>query len=363
MVKILTVFTLLISVVVNSTYALTLNNSLRPVEKLNIALPFLGLGTVELGRDWGIDVVKGQTPTDNIAKNVLTTAIAKGWTVIDTAPSYQLSEGRIAKYIPPDRYHYFLITKAGEHSVRADSPQCKSSHPGSLYCQEPASAYDFSYAGVVNDVNESLKKLHIKTLDAVLLHLNNDTAGKILQKGEALQALEDLKKDNKIKYIGVSVNGPAAIQAIKTGKIDIIELEYNLLNQTNKSAINLAHSKGIGVIVRGGLGTGLLTADVKQHLDDPNLPFGPQIKALLKITHQDFDQLTALALAFLYKEPNVHTVILGADRPEYIEKDIQLLKQFSDEDLLTQAKKVLLPFGSPKDFTEIMGTYYQQSSG
>lgn len=340
MVKLLTVFTLLMSLVVNST-ALTLNNSLRRVEKLNITLPFFGLGTVELGRDWGIDAVKGQAPADDIAKDVLVTAIAKGWTVIDTASSYQLSEERIAKYIPPDRYHYFLITKAGEHSVRADNPQCKSSRPESTYCQEPASEYDFSYAGVVNDVNESLKKLHVKTLDAVLLHLNNDTAGEVLQKGEALQALEDLKKNNKIKYIGVSVNGPAAIQAIKTGKIDLIELEYNLLNQTNKPAINLAHTKGIGVIVRGGLGTGLLTADVKQHLDDPNLPFRPQIKALLKTTHQDFDQLTALALAFLYKEPNINTVILGADRPEYIEKDMQLLKQFSDENLLTQAKKVL----------------------
>ena len=107
----------------------------------------------------------------------------------------------------------------------------------------------------------------------------------VIKKGEAMQALKDLKQAGKVKYIGMSTNGHAAKLAIEAGEIDVIELEYNLLNQTNEENIALAHSKGMGVIVRGGFGTGLLTPYVSKHINDPDLPYGGSrvVTSIIKI--------------------------------------------------------------------------------
>lgn len=330
----------------------------RMIKKLNLNLPFIGLGTVELGRDWGINGANSEKPDDEIVKMVLLTAYHRGWRVIDTASSYQASEELIGRYLPRNQYSYFLITKPGEHSILNNDPRCQKPGTKNQYCQSPAAAYDFSRAAIVRDIHESLKKLNVNKIDLVLLHLQNETALTTLKKGESLQALKDLKQQGLIKYIGVSVNGPGAMYAVEKGDIDFIELEYNLLNQNNKAAIDLAHSKGIGVIVRGGLGTGLLTKSVEAHISDPSLPYGPQVRALLKLTKGNYEQLTVLALAFLKNEPHINTVILGADRPVFIAKDTKLLKTAYDPELLEKAKALVTKFKTPDLYTESVGLYY-----
>lgn len=341
-----------------STQMLAATSTILPeryVPKLNMTLRFLGLGTVELGRDWGIG--ENRVKPEKISKIVLLSALEKSLNVIDTAASYQMSEERIGHYIPRNRFNYLLITKAGEHSILAADPQCKIPNTDNSYCKKPAASYDFTRQAIFKDVEDSLQKLHMAQLDVVLLHLENKTAEEILKKGEALQALQDLKKAGKIRFIGVSVNGPAAKLAIDTNGIDVIELEYNLLNRTNEENIALAHEKGLAVIVRGGLGTGLLTPSVAQHITDPNLPYGAQVRALLQLTHNNYEQLTALALAFLYQNKNISSVIIGADHPQFLQKDIYFLR-FHDLNLLAHAKELMDQFKTPKDFTEIMGEYY-----
>lgn len=330
----------------------------RYIPKLQRSVAFLGLGTVELGRSWGISAEKRQFVSEQQAESVLKTALTAGFNVVDTAAAYGSSEERIRRYIPQNQYPYLLITKAGESPIKADDPQCKKPAEDKVYCANPSSKEDFSYQAIIASVNKSSRKLRIKTLDVVLLHLDEKTADQVLKKGEALQALIDLKRQGKIRYLGVSINGKTALAAIKKYDLDVIELEYSLLNQSNAKAIELAHKKGMAVVVRGGLGTGLLTADVGERIDDPKLPYRDRIMPLLRLTHNNYDQLTALALAFLYENKNISTVVLGADRAEYIQKDIELLKQFHDYKLLEQAKAALQKLKTPKEFTEIMGKYY-----
>ena len=332
--------------------------SQRYIPRLKQKVTFFGLGTVELGRDWGVDVVKSTHPTAAQAKHILQKALEVGINVIDTASSYQLSEERIGKYIPATDHNYLLITKPGEHSITARDPRCKVVTKDKVYCRTPGAAYDFSYNAIIADVAESLTKLQVNQLNVVLLHLDNATALKVLQDGEALKALSDLKQQGKVQFIGVSVNGPAALYAVKNLDIDVIELEYNLLKQSNAEAIYLAHKKGLGVIVRGGLATGLLTAAVADHLQDDAMPFHQAVQALSKLVNYDYDKLTALALAFLYQNRSISSVILGIDQIEYFNKDIRLLNQFKDKQLLREAKTILKKIPEPEEFTEVMGEYY-----
>lgn len=330
----------------------------RYVKKFNTSVPFLGLGTVELGRDWGIGGNKSLHPTEEKAKNILRTAIANHLTVIDTASSYQLSEERIGKYLPQKNHHYLLITKPGEHSLLAKDHRCKTPTYDGIYCKTPGATYDFSKAAIIKDVNDSLQKLKVKQIDVALLHLDSKNALEVLKSGKALDTLKFLRSQGKVKFIGVSINGPAAGYAIQHLDIDAIELEYNLLNQSNKDYIAMAHKKGLAVIIRGGLATGLLTPYVAKHINDPKLPFGAKLRALVKLVDYDYNKLPALALAFLYKNPNISTVIIGADNPNFIPSDIDALKNFKDDKLLSKSVKLMKQFATNDYYSEIMGEFY-----
>ncbi|WP_160149868.1 aldo/keto reductase [Legionella beliardensis] len=330
----------------------------RYIKKLDKQVSFIGLGTVELGRYWGIAGKDSLHPSESIAKDVLQSALKNGITVVDTASSYGLSEERIGRYIPRTRFDYLLITKPGEHNIKATDPRCQKKAYDEIYCAKPAAAYDFSRKAIFKDVEESLQKLKIDKLDVVLLHLDNKNAVETLKKGEAVRALQELRALGKLSFIGVSVNGEAAQYAIDMNLFDVIEMEYSLINQRNKPYIDAAYKKGMGVIIRGGLGTGLLTPYVKQHINDPNLPYGQKVRALLELTQHNYDMLTSLALAFLYQDNHISSVILGADRPEYIAKDIKKLLEFNDSSLLEKAKIIVQNYETPDFFTENMGEYY-----
>ncbi|MCL5272299.1 MAG: aldo/keto reductase, partial [Gammaproteobacteria bacterium] len=159
----------------------------RDIKTLGLKVPFLGLGTVELGRDWGIGGEQSIHPDEYRAKKVLQKALQVGYTLVDSASSYQLSEERIGRYIPQHSNRYLLITKPGEHSIKADDKRCKQPAYDNIYCAKPASEYDFSHDAIVKDIDNSLKLLKVKTLDVALLHLNNKDAENILAQGIAVQ--------------------------------------------------------------------------------------------------------------------------------------------------------------------------------
>lgn len=336
-------------------------NALEPrfIPRLNQSVTFLGLGGIELGRDWGIDESGRKFPKEETAKKTLEMAVNLKISVIDTASSYQLSEERISRYASPTKKNYLLITKAGEHSVMATDSNCEKPYSTSPFCEKPKSVYDFSRTAIRKDVENSLKIFNVKEIDVVLLHLNNKDADKVIQKGEAVATLKELQQEGKVRYIGISINGEVAKRCIESNMFDVIELEYNLLNTTNAENIKLAHDKGMAVIVRGGLGTGLLTSQVKNYIDDKKFPYKDQVKTLLKLTHYNYNKLTQLALAFLYQNKNISSVIIGVNNPKHLISNISLLNNFNDYKLLGQAKEAMKKFKTPEEYTEVMGEYYE----
>lgn len=332
--------------------------SLRYSEKLGRSLTFLGLGALEIGRDWGIGL-KGerQHPNAQVAKNTLETALQHGVGVIDTAASYHFSEEWIGKYAKPAKNKFLLITKTGESSLLANDKRCKKPSSDGKYCSDPAAIYDFSRAAIRHDVETSLQKLHVNRLDVVLIHFGPN-AEEVINKGEAVAALKELQREGKVHHIGASIDDDLARRCIDSNDFDVIEMEYNLLHQNNSENIALAHAKGMTVIIRGGLGTGLLTAKVAPYLHDPNLPYAEQLNALVKLVNGDFDKLTGLALAFLYKNKNINSVIVGANTSQMLLKDMHLLNSFHDEDLLEQAEKIMAQYKPESYLTSKVDPYF-----
>src|SRR3954447_23905411 len=118
----------------------------RPLGRTGADVSVVGLGTWQLGGDWGeVD--------DDAASAVLDAALDLGVTLLDTADVYGdgRSEERIRKALAPRSDRPFVATKAGR---RAD----------------PFTAQAFTLENLRAWIDRSRRNLGVDTLDLVQLH-------------------------------------------------------------------------------------------------------------------------------------------------------------------------------------------------
>ena len=187
-----------------------------------LTIPQVGLGV------W-------QTPND-VAVDAVRTALAAGYRHIDTAAGYQNEEG-VGKGLKASglaREEVFITTK-----VRNEDQ-----------------GYDTALAAVAN----SLKLLDTDYLDLCLIHWPSPWRGKYV---ETWQALVDLKRQGKIRSIGVSNFEAEHLDAIiaasgETPVLNQIEL-HPQFQQTKMRAVNA--ERGIATESWSPLGQGKLLED------------------------------------------------------------------------------------------------------
>ncbi len=127
-----------------------------------------------LGGAWFL----GQSDDTDKCVEIINTAIDLGINYLDTAPNYQKSQERYGLVMAKRRKEVFLATKVEERT----------------------------YDGVMKQVEESLKLLQTDHIDLVQVHYigdKEDTSKLVLPTGP-VKALEKLRDQKVIKYIGVS---------------------------------------------------------------------------------------------------------------------------------------------------------------
>lgn len=196
------------------------------------AVSEIGLGTWQLGGDWG-------SVDDKTAGQIMETAVANNVNFFDTADVYGggLSEQRIAKFLKTHR-DIFVATKLG----RRDDP----GWPG-----------NFSYAVMRKHTEDSLRRLDVEALDLTQLHCIPTAE---LQRGEVFDHLRRLKQEGKIKRFGVSVESMAeALICLEQDGLASLQIIFNIFRQKPiHTLFEKAEEKGIAIIVRLPLASGLL---------------------------------------------------------------------------------------------------------
>ncbi|HYN44299.1 MAG TPA: aldo/keto reductase [Thermoanaerobaculia bacterium] len=279
----------------------------RPLGRTGLESTFVGFGALEIGRDWGLgDAGERQRPDDGEAGRVLNSVLDLGLSLVDSAAAYHRSEERIGTHLSGRRAEYVLATKCGEHN------------------REPDTYYDFSYGAIKRSIDESLKKLRTDVIDLMQIHFGPDPR-KVLDDGETVKAMKDARAEGKIRFLGASTGGEIALRCIASGDFDVLQLEYSLTNRRDEGIVRLCGERGIGVLVRGGLAYGRLTARVIPHLESLNEGERAGTKALLELVGGDGRKLTSLALQFLYRNPHVSSVLAGSRRAEHVEANIGLV--------------------------------------
>ena len=293
----------------------------RYIKRMDTEVTFLGFGALVIGRNWGMGS-DNERPDEEIAGEVLNTVLDLGINLIDSASAYHRSEERIGKYVSNRRNEYVLATKCGEHS------------------DESRTYYDFTYEGITKSIDKSLKLLNTDVIDLLQIHFGPDPEG-TLDKGETLRAMQDARKAGKVKYLGASIDGEIAKRCILSGDFDVMQLGYNLFHQGNEENIRLCKERGMGVLIRSGLGNGLLTSRVVDNLDKLRDSDREKAEKLLKLVDGNTDLLTALGLHFLYENDGISSVIVGTKKPANVRKNAQLLSIELPEGLLQKAKEIV----------------------
>ena len=154
------------------------------IGKSGIAVPFLGMGTWAIGGGawWGDN-------DDALSVKAIQTAVEQGIQWIDTAPIYGLyhSEevvGEAMKHI--DRDKVVLSTKCGLE-WRHESPILHKVVDGVQVYR------DLSAKSIIEDVEDSLRRLHTDHLDVLYTHWQSPDFG-VYPLEETMEAMMKLKE-------------------------------------------------------------------------------------------------------------------------------------------------------------------------
>lgn len=209
---------------------------------------------------------------------------------------------------------------------------------------------------IMAGVDESLRRLQIETID--LLQLHNPDPGVPIE--ETLQALDDLVRAGKVRYVGCSNYAAwqvteAACMAKSQGLTAYVSMQYewNLLSRSvEREHVPACRAYGVGLLPYWPLAAGLLTGKYQPSAPRPSDARGAKRPFEIDgwITESTFDtlgklhalaserdhSLTDLALGWLAAKPGVSAVICGASRADQVSANVKSIAwRLTDDEVRT----------------------------
>ena len=285
----------------------------RRIERLARDVSVIGLGTWQLGADWG-----SVDPQD--ARSTLETAVDLGITFFDTADVY--GDGRSEEFCGEfHRRHpdVFIATKMGRR------------------VEQRTENYNRDAFLAWND--RSRANLGMDTLDLVQLHCPPDG---VYDNDAVFDALDEMVADGRIAAYGVSVETSAqALKAIGRPGVATVQIILNCFRlKPLDQVLPAARQAGVGIIARVPLASGLLSGRYDEHTtfapDDhrnynrhgeqfdvgetfSGVPFEVGLDAVRELRPIAKDTpLAQFSLRWVIDQPGVSTVIPGARNPEQV---------------------------------------------
>jgi len=244
----------------------------------------LGLGTLALGRDYGIRIQGSKMrPSASDSAQILQFALDMGIKLIDTARMYGESEAIIGEAIGHRRHEYVLASKVAQY-------------PG-----EPKR--------VRESVEASLRALRTDVIDLVQVQCSVTDQ---MPDRATTDALLELKRSGEIRYVGASVYGAElAAAAMASRDFDCLQVAYNVLDRRmEKQLLPATGKENIGVLARSVLMKGALTERV-EGLPEELYSVKMAVRDLDHLAAEEVECLPELAYRYALSEPAVASVLAG----------------------------------------------------
>ncbi len=276
-----------------------------------------GFDVSEIGYGaWGISGAQWIGASESESLKTLRTAIEQGIDFIDTALAY--GDGASERLVGQ-------IVREAEGRVRVAT---KVPPKNRIWPAQPGIGIEevFPYDYIMACTEQSLRNLHLDSIDLLQLHVWNPDW---VERDEWRKAFEALKKSGKVRAVGVSINDhqpDSGIGIIETGLIDSVQVIYNIFDQTpEKNLFPACIEHNIGVIARVPFDEGSLTGRINEETVFPAGDFRnsyfkgdrkkqvtQHVNAILSDLHlADVNALPEIAIRFCLSAPAVSTVIPG----------------------------------------------------
>lgn len=299
----------------------------NPLGKTGIDVSIISFGTVALGLPYGLtsNSEDNMLPRDQAVK-LLRDALDHGINFFDTAPAYGTSEQIVGEAFADRRDKVVISTKC-THQMFDDN--MKLLPPAEL---EKA---------IQESVQGSLKDLQTDYIDVLLIHKVTD---ELLDSDDVVRIFSKLKADGLVRSIGISTYGREQTErVINSDAWDVVQLAFNLMDQTNAPALKLAQEKQVGVMVRSVLFKGILT-DKGNNLSAPLKPVQDWREKYLDLLCEKAPTLAQLATKFVLGQPGVSSTLIGLDRPEYLDDALALFETgLLDQETINAANNLAYP--------------------
>ena len=206
----------------------------RQFGRTGLKVSAIGFGCWEIGGTYGhIDEAQFQ--------RAVKAAIEAGITCFDTAEAYGMgvSEEALARALAGRRSEVVIATKFG------------------VGYEEMPNRRDSSRSRVFASIDRSLQRLKTDHVDIYLVHWPDQNT----PLDETMTALDDVVRQGKVRYIGVSNFRQAQIvEAMRRRRIDVVQYAWNMFDCRMQTEIfPYCAAQQIGVMAYGSLAYGMLS--------------------------------------------------------------------------------------------------------
>jgi aryl-alcohol dehydrogenase-like predicted oxidoreductase len=327
-------------------------DSYRLLGRSGLRVSPLALGTMTFGETWGAEETE--------SRRIFDAYLDRGGNFIDTAGYYAhgRSEELTGRFAASRRDALVLSTKYSlTHQVG-----------------DPNAGGNGRKA-MIRTVEQSLKRLGTDYIDLLFLHAWDD----VTPADEILRGLDDLVRQGKILYIGISDTPAWQIARLQTmaelrgwTQFAALQIEYNLLERTaERDLIPAAAALGLGVMPWSPLASGRLSgkyATGAARTDDPEGGRGAGLVAhgmvgdrtvaiadMVKSVADDLGATSAqVALAWTLQNPIVVAPLVGARTLRQLEDNLGALDVDLDAAQLARLQEASkIDLGFPHDFLKV----------
>jgi aryl-alcohol dehydrogenase-like predicted oxidoreductase len=297
----------------------------RQFGKTDLEVSAIGFGCWEIGGTYGrIDETQFGRAVEQ--------AIDNGITCFDTAEAYGMgvSEQALGRALGSRRRHVSIVTKFG------------------VGYEEMPNRRDSSRGRVMASIDKSLQRLQTDHVDVYLVHWPDP----LTALDETMRALDDIVRQGKARYIGVSNFRLAQIETcMRLRAIDVVQYAWNMFDRRMRAEIfPYCAAQRIGVMAYGSLAYGMLSgtfhagmqfeeSDWRSKggmLGNINLfrtLFGPEhlprnlaaVEELKRLAAKYDKTLPQFALRWTLSNPVVSTALVGFREPAEVTENLGAL--------------------------------------
>ncbi|ABK42933.1 aldo/keto reductase [Magnetococcus marinus MC-1] len=220
---------------------------------------------------------------------MLQTALDGGINLIETAKGYGKSERLIGRALPrlrQSRDQYHLMTKASPTETAGQMRR---------------------------HVEDALRHMGVDHIDFFALHgINTRPLLRLsLRSGGPMSALEALQREGKIGHIGFATHAPLPVilDTIQSGRFAFINLHYYFFRQGNRTAIEAAAARDMGIFIISPQDKGGLLYTPPPRLAEQSAP----------LPIANFNE------RWILSHPAIHTMTVGMSEPSHLDLHLHSL--------------------------------------